>query len=64
MMLLDIDPNLVKPGWTPLVILIVLALIMTLLFFSMMKQFRKINVPGDAEPVPAEPGPTPTAQRD
>jgi len=48
MMLLDIDPNVVKPGWTPLVITIVLALVMVLLFFSMRRQFRKINVPTDS----------------
>jgi hypothetical protein len=47
MMLLDIDPNLVKPGWTPLIILIALALVMVLLYISMRRQFRKINVPGD-----------------
>lgn len=47
MMLMDIDPNLVKPGWTPLIITIILAGIMVLLFISMRRQFRKINVPGD-----------------
>jgi hypothetical protein len=49
MMLLDIDPNLVKPGWTPLIILIVLAVIMALLFVSMRRQFRKINLPTEQE---------------
>ena len=49
MMLLDIDPNLVKPGWTPLIILIVLAAVMVLLFISMRRQFRKINVPTEQE---------------
>ena len=58
MILLDIDPNLVKPGWTPLIITIVLAAIMVLLFLSMRRQFAKINVPGDEE---AGEEPTPTA---
>ena len=49
MTLLDIDPNLVKPGWTPLLILIGLALVMVLLFTSMRRQFRKIDLPTDAE---------------
>ena len=49
MMFLDIDPNLVKPGWTPLIILIVLAAVMVLLFMSMRRQFRKINVPTEQE---------------
>jgi hypothetical protein len=47
MMLLDIDPNLVKPGWTPLLITIVLALVMVMLFRSMRRQFRNIDVPRD-----------------
>ncbi|MET0694470.1 MAG: hypothetical protein ABWX96_09225 [Propionibacteriaceae bacterium] len=47
MTLLDIDPNVVKPGWTPLIILILLAIVMVFLYFSMRKQFRKINVPSD-----------------
>jgi hypothetical protein len=44
MMLLDVDPNLVKPGWTPLIILVLLGIATALLFLSMRKQFRKINV--------------------
>lgn len=49
MILLDIDPNLVKPGWTPLIILIVLAVVMALLFVSMRRQFRKIDLPTEQE---------------
>jgi hypothetical protein len=49
MMLLDIDPNLVKPGWTPLLITIVLAAVMVLLFLSMRRQFGKINLPTEQE---------------
>jgi len=50
MVLLDIDPNLVKPGWTPLIILIALAFVLALLYLSMRRQFRKINLPGDERP--------------
>lgn len=52
MIWLEVDPNIVKPGLTPLLILVGLALAMVLLFFSMRRQFRKINVPpGPGEPV-------------
>jgi hypothetical protein len=53
MILLEIDPNVVKPGWTPLVITIVLAAAIVFLYFSMKKQFRRINIPaadGDDAP--------------
>ena len=43
MMLLDLDPNLVKPGWTPLLITIGLALVMVLLYRSMRRQFRRVD---------------------
>jgi hypothetical protein len=43
MMLLDLDPNVVKPGWTPLLITIGLALVMVLLFRSMRRQFRRVD---------------------
>lgn len=49
MILLEIDPNVVKPGWAPLVILVVLGIVMVFLFFSMRKQFRKINVGQQAD---------------
>jgi hypothetical protein len=60
MMLLDVDPNMVKPGWTPLIILILLAIAMALLFMSMRRQFRKINVeqfqgPDRSDPKPVHP---------
>jgi hypothetical protein len=42
--LLDLDPNIVKPGWIPLLITIGLAAVMVLLFFSLRKQFRRIDV--------------------
>lgn len=43
MSLLELDPNIVKPGWTPLLILIGLALVMALLFRSMRRQFRRVD---------------------
>ena len=63
MILLELDPNVVKPGWTPLLILIGLALVMVLLFRSMRRQFRRVHdrfpeppAPVGLEPVePAEP---------
>jgi hypothetical protein len=44
MILLDVDPNVVKPGWTPLLIVILLGIAMVFLYLSMRKQFRKIRV--------------------
>lgn len=64
MMLLDIDPNLVKPGWLPLVILIVLALVMVPLYLSMRRQFQKINVPGDSFQAEDQASPAPPVARD
>ncbi|GAB3766455.1 hypothetical protein [Microlunatus parietis] len=49
MIFLELDPNLVKPGWTALIIVIVLAAIMVFLFVSMMRQMRKIKVPRPAD---------------
>ena len=63
MFLLDIDPNLVKPGWTPLLITIALAAVMVLLFLSMRRQFRKINLPDDREQLD-DSNPVPPATRD
>ena len=45
MILLELDPNLVKPGWTPLIITLLLGVAVVLLFFSMRRQFRKISIP-------------------
>ena len=64
MILLDIDPNLVKPGWTPLLITIVLAVVMVLLFVSMRRQFGKINdLPTERE-VRERRAATPPAEQD
>ena len=46
---LDVDPNIVKPGWTPLFVVLLLAVALVFLYFSMRKQFRKIRIPDDAE---------------
>ena len=62
MTFLEIDPNLVKPGWTPLIITVALAGVMVLLFLSMRRQFRKINI-GDPEE-PSQPGAASTSSRD
>lgn len=43
MTLFEIDPNVVKPGWTPLLIIIGLACVMVLLYLSMRRQFKKIH---------------------
>ena len=47
MLLLDLDPNVVKPGWTPLIITLLLALALVLLYRSMRRQFRKIKIDRD-----------------
>ncbi len=59
LVLLDIDPNVVKPGWTPLIITIVLAAVMVLLYFSMRRQFRKINVVQPGPPAASTPPASP-----
>ena len=60
MILLDVDPNVVKPGWTALVVTLLLAVAMVFLFLSMRKQFRKISIPRE-QPDEAEDKPsTPT----
>ena len=59
MSVLELDPNVVQPGWTPLIITVVLGLAVVLLYFSMRKQFRNINIPptetDQPESAPAEP---------
>ncbi|HEY6685724.1 MAG TPA: hypothetical protein VI094_05885 [Propionibacteriaceae bacterium] len=49
MILLDVDPNIVKPGWTPFFVVLLLAVALVFLYLSMRKQFRKIRIPDDAE---------------
>jgi hypothetical protein len=47
MILLDVDPNVVKPGWTALVVVLLLGIAMVFLYLSMRKQFRKIRTAED-----------------
>lgn len=47
MILLDVDPSVVKPGWAALVVVLLLAVAMVFLYLSMRKQFRKIRTPDD-----------------
>ena len=49
MILLEVDPDLVKPGWTPLIITVLLGIAVVLLYFSMRRQFRKISIPREGE---------------
>jgi hypothetical protein len=64
MSVLELDPNVVQPGWTPLIITVGLGLVVVLLYFSMRKQFRRINIPApeadQPDPAPVE-APTPAA---
>jgi hypothetical protein len=59
MILFDLDPNVVKPGWTPLIITILIAAALVLLYLSMRRQFRKIDVNRfsgeESDQVPTEP---------
>ena len=45
MIVLDVDPSVVKPGWTPLIITILLAAAIALLMISMRRQMRKVKLP-------------------
>jgi hypothetical protein len=47
MILLDVDPNVVKPGWAAFIVVLLLGIAMVFLYFSMRKQFRKIRIPED-----------------
>jgi hypothetical protein len=48
---LEVDPSTARPGWAALVVVLLLAVAMVFLFFSMRRQFRKINVgPSDQPP--------------
>lgn len=45
MIFFEIDPNIVKPGWTPMIITILLAAAIVLLTLSMRRQMRKVRLP-------------------
>ena len=59
MIFLELDPDVVKPGWTPLIITVLLAIAVVLLYLSMRRQFRKINIPpqepDEEQPAPPDP---------
>jgi protein-S-isoprenylcysteine O-methyltransferase Ste14 len=59
---LDVDPSTVRPGWIAFVVVLLLAIALVFLFFSMRRQFRKINI-SDPEK-PSEPGAASTSGRD
>ena len=61
MILFDLDPNVVKPGWIPLLITVALGLVMVLLFRSMRRQFSKVhaNFPDPRAGQQAGPSPAP-----
>lgn len=44
------DPNSVVAGWIPLVLIAVLAIAMVILFLSMRRQMRKIEIPPEGVP--------------
>lgn len=54
MILLDVDPSVVKPGWTAFLVVILLGIAMVFLYLSMRKQFRKIRTPDDESSEGAE----------
>jgi len=47
--------DLAAPGWLPLLLVGVLAVLVTLLFLSMRKQLRKIDVPVDQQRIASAP---------
>lgn len=49
LVVLAVDPNLVRPGWSPLVVTLLLGAVLFFLARSMMRQFRKIDVPADSD---------------
>jgi len=60
---LEVDPSVARPGWIAFVVILLLAIALVFLFFSMRRQFRKINV-GDSSQEPSQPGTTATPGSD
>ena len=52
----EIDPNVVKPGWIALLIVLALGAATVLLWFSMRKQLKRIDVDRDGADAPAPSG--------
>lgn len=60
MIWLELDPDVVKPGWTPLIITVLLLIAVVLLVANMRKQLGKINIPRTEEPeLPEQDDPAP-----
>jgi hypothetical protein len=67
LVLLDVDPGIVKPGWTALLVTVFIGAALLLLYFSLRRQVRKIEsdlpysdevdgaAAGTAEPAPPAP---------
>jgi hypothetical protein len=51
----------VRPGWIPLVIVLLLGAFIAFLYFSMKKQLGKIDIPDDTTATSADDEPGPTA---
>jgi hypothetical protein len=47
---LEVDPGTARPGWAALVVVLLLAVAVVFLYFSMRRQFRKINIGPPDEP--------------
>ncbi|HEY5979613.1 MAG TPA: hypothetical protein VIT41_08255 [Microlunatus sp.] len=52
MTVFEVDPNLVRPGWTPLLVVVLLGIVLFFLGRSMIRQFGRIDVPADHESRP------------
>ena len=61
---LDVDPSTVRPGWSAFVVILLLAIALIFLFFSMRRQFRKINIIDPEEPSKPAAASTPTRDTD
>jgi hypothetical protein len=61
MTLLEVHANLVRPGWAPLLVVLLIGVAMVFLFFSMRRQVRKINIPGSTTETDEHPAPRPPA---
>ena len=59
MILLEVDPDVVQPGWTPLIVTLLLGVAVVLLFLSMRRQFRKISIPREDDAEETTPPDTP-----
>lgn len=56
LVLLSVDPNLVKPGWMPLVLVLLIGLVMFFLWRSMLRHIRNIRMSENAQSQPEDLG--------